>query len=71
MTGSRKKEGKKNKVIPRESPPPPPPVLHRSTQSKAYPNVELDVLVDNGLDIESNSGDGGHRLVELELVQNG
>lgn len=35
------------------------------------PDVELDVLVGNSLDVETDGGDGGHRLVELELVEDG
>lgn len=34
------------------------------------PYVELCVLVCNGFDVEADSGDSGHVLVELELVEN-
>jgi hypothetical protein len=34
------------------------------------PNGELDVLVLDSLDIETNRGDGGDNLAELELVEN-
>lgn len=33
------------------------------------PDVELGVLVCDGLDVEADGGDGGNVLVELELVQ--
>ena len=33
------------------------------------PDVELCVLVGNGLDVEADGGDGGDVLVELELVE--
>ena len=33
------------------------------------PDVELCVLVCDGLDVEADGGDGGHVLVELELVE--
>jgi hypothetical protein len=39
--------------------------------STDIPHVKLDILVCNSLDVESDSGDGGHVLVQLELVQNG
>jgi hypothetical protein len=32
------------------------------------PDVELGVLVCDGLDVEADGGDGGYVLVELELV---
>lgn len=35
------------------------------------PDVELDVLVGDGLDVEAHGGDGGDVLAELELVENG
>lgn len=35
------------------------------------PDVELDVLVGNILDVESDGGDGGHILVESQFIQNG
>lgn len=34
------------------------------------PNVELDVLIGNGLDVEPNGRDCGDILAELELVEN-
>jgi len=36
---------------------------------QTYPNVELDVLVHDCLDVESDCGNGRDRLVELELIQ--
>lgn len=38
---------------------------------RAHPNVELDVLVCDGLDVETDGGNGGDGLVELELVEDG
>jgi hypothetical protein len=35
------------------------------------PDVELGVLVCDGLDVEANGGDGCDVLIELELVENG
>lgn len=35
------------------------------------PDVELGVLICNGLDVESNGGDCCHVLVKLELVEDG
>jgi hypothetical protein len=35
------------------------------------PDVELGVLVRDGLDVEADRGDRGDVLVELELVENG
>eukprot|EP00438_Fugacium_kawagutii_P031882 Skav227550 [mRNA] locus=scaffold3241:16004:27349:- [translate_table: standard] len=35
------------------------------------PNGEAQVLVLDGLDIETNGWDGGHHLTELQLVENG
>lgn len=35
------------------------------------PHVELDVLVGDRLDVESDSGDGSDVLAELELVEDG
>lgn len=35
------------------------------------PDVELGVLVRDGLDVEADGGDGGDVLVELELVEDG
>lgn len=32
------------------------------------PNVELDILIRDGLDVEADSRDGGDVGVELELV---
>lgn len=34
------------------------------------PDVELCVLVGDGLDVEADGGNGGDILVELELVKN-
>lgn len=33
------------------------------------PDIELDVLIRDCLDVEADSGDGGDRLVKLELVE--
>lgn len=35
------------------------------------PDVELGVLVGDGLDVEADGGDGGDVRVELELVEDG
>ena len=35
------------------------------------PHVELDVFVSHGLHVETHGGDGGHRLAQLQLVQDG
>lgn len=35
------------------------------------PNVELDVLVGDGLDVEADGGNGGDVLAQLELVEDG
>ena len=35
------------------------------------PDVELDVLVGDGLDVEADCGDGGDILAELELIEDG
>jgi hypothetical protein len=35
------------------------------------PDVELDVLVGDALDVEANGGNGGNVLAELELVEDG
>lgn len=35
------------------------------------PDVELGVLVGDGLDVEADGGNGGDVLVELELVEDG
>ena len=37
--------------------------------SSNIPDVELDILVCDSLDVEANCGDGGYGLVELELVE--
>ena len=34
------------------------------------PNVELDVLVGDGLDVETDGGNSRHGLVKFELVEN-
>lgn len=39
--------------------------------SAYVPHVEFDVFVLDSFDVESDSGDGGYRLVEFELVQDG
>jgi hypothetical protein len=36
--------------------------------SAHIPDVELDVFVGNGLDVEADGGDGGDILVQFELV---
>jgi hypothetical protein len=36
---------------------------------KTDPNVEFDVLVRDGLDVEADCWDGGDGLVQLELVE--
>ena len=33
------------------------------------PNVELDILIGDGLDVEADSGDGSDVGVELQLVE--
>lgn len=35
------------------------------------PHVELDVFVSHRLHVEAHGGDGGHRLAQLQLVQDG
>lgn len=35
------------------------------------PDIELDILVGDALDVESDGRDGGDVLVELQLVENG
>lgn len=35
------------------------------------PHVELNVSIGNGLDVEADGRDGRHRLVQLELVEDG
>lgn len=35
------------------------------------PNVELDVLVCDGLNVETDGRNGRHILAELELIENG
>lgn len=35
------------------------------------PDIKLDVLVGDGLDVEADGGDGGDVLAELELVEDG
>lgn len=39
--------------------------------STDIPDVELDVLVGYTLDVETDGGNGGNFLVELQLVENG
>lgn len=35
------------------------------------PNIELDVLIGNALDVEADGGDGGHILVaEFQFIEN-
>ena len=33
------------------------------------PNIELDILIRNGLDVEANRGNGRHSLVQLQFVE--
>lgn len=35
------------------------------------PDVKLDILVGDGLDVEADGGNGGDVLAELELVEDG
>ena len=35
------------------------------------PNIELDILIRDGLDVEADGGDGSDVGVELELVEDG
>lgn len=37
--------------------------------SSHIPNIEFNVLVGNGLDVESDGGDGGDALVQLQFVE--
>ena len=39
--------------------------------STHLPDVELDILVCHRFDVESYGRDGGHALVEFELVEDG
>ena len=39
--------------------------------STNVPDVEFDVLVGHGFDVEANGRDGGDVLVELEFVEDG
>ena len=39
--------------------------------SANVPDVELDVLIGNRFDIETNGGNSGDVLVQLKLVENG
>jgi len=41
------------------------------TPPRTHPHVEFDVFVSDGLNIESDGGDGVDGLPELELVQDG
>lgn len=35
------------------------------------PDVELDILVGDGLDVEADGGDGGDVLAKLQFVEDG
>ena len=35
------------------------------------PDIKFDILVCDGFDIETDRGNGGHGLVQLELVKDG
>jgi hypothetical protein len=41
----------------------------RTRRKGAYPDIEFDILIRNGLDVEADCRDGSDGLVELELVQ--
>ena len=36
-----------------------------------YPDVEFDIFVGDGLDVETDGRDGVHRLAQLQLVEDG
>ena len=38
--------------------------------SANIPHIEFDIFVRNGLNVEADGRDGGHVLVQLELVEN-
>ena len=46
-----------------------PPERPDLVQAAHIPYVELDVFVSHCLHVETHSGDGGHQLAELQLVQ--
>lgn len=48
-----------------------PPKRANFVLSANVPHVEFDILVREGLDVESDGWDGRHGLIELELVQDG
>lgn len=48
-----------------------PPERADLVLSTDVPHVELDVFVREGLDVEPDSWDGCHGLVELEFVEDG
>lgn len=48
-----------------------PPERTDLVLSTDVPHIELDVLVGESLDVEPDGWDGGHRLVEFQLVENG
>lgn len=47
-----------------------PPQWPDLVLSTDVPDIELYVLVRDGLDVEADGGDGGDVLVKLELVEN-
>ena len=48
-----------------------PPQRTNLVLTTDVPDIELDVLVGDGLDVEADGGDGGDVLAELELVEDG
>ena len=38
--------------------------------SADIPHIEFDIFVGDGLNVEADGRDGGHVLVQLELVEN-
>lgn len=47
------------------------PVWSDTGLSSEIPHVEFEVLVGEGLHVETNGGDGIHNLTKLQPVQNG
>ena len=39
--------------------------------SANIPHIEFDIFIRNGLNVEADGRDGGHVLVQLELVEDG
>ena len=48
-----------------------PPQRSNLILSSHIPNVEFDILIRDGLDVEANCRDGGDVGVDFQLVENG